>query len=102
MPDPRIEEVRPERFHVRGAVDWAACRFRVGPPNVPRLPALKPRQQVPVQVAAVVLEGRVPKGLAPNFGLGVLQKGLRQVLKAHLLGGSPVGASGDLTHPLGQ
>ena len=76
MPDARIEEVRPERFHVRGAVDWAACRFRVGPANVPRLPTLKPRQQVPVQISVVVLEGRIP-----NVGLGVLQEGLRRASK---------------------
>jgi hypothetical protein len=47
---------------------------------------LKLRQQVPVQVPAVVLEGRIP-----NVGFDVLQKGLRQALEAHLLGGSPVG-----------
>ncbi len=83
-PDAPLQQVRPEVFHV-------------GPPDVPHLPALKPRHQVQVHVAAVVFDGR-----SPNIALGVLQVGLRQILEAHSLGGRLVGTPVDLPHPLGQ
>jgi len=58
--DALIEQARAERLDMRS-------------PDLPDLPALEVRHQVPVEVSRVVLERSLPRG-----ALGVLQEGLRQ------------------------